>query len=120
SEAFELFSGLMSRFNTEVTRRMSYEQFPPEAVEPEIPEEILAAMRAAQQPSPEPEGELVGAAEVSPADAPAPADPRAGAPLRRAPVALDPNDPSTWGKVGRNDACPCGSGKKYKHCHGKV
>ena len=30
----------------------------------------------------------------------------------------DPNDPRTWGKVGRNEACPCGSGKKYKHCHG--
>jgi len=23
-------------------------------------------------------------------------------------------------KVGRNDPCPCGSGKKYKHCHGKL
>jgi preprotein translocase subunit SecA len=30
----------------------------------------------------------------------------------------DPADPSTWGKVGRNEVCPCGSGKKYKHCHG--
>ena len=30
----------------------------------------------------------------------------------------NPKDPSTWGKVGRNEACPCGSGKKYKHCHG--
>ena len=30
----------------------------------------------------------------------------------------NPNDPSTWGRVGRNEACPCGSGKKYKHCHG--
>jgi preprotein translocase subunit SecA len=30
----------------------------------------------------------------------------------------DPNDQRTWGKVGRNEACPCGSGKKYKHCHG--
>ncbi|KQU72733.1 preprotein translocase subunit SecA [Aminobacter sp. DSM 101952] len=30
----------------------------------------------------------------------------------------DPNDPSTWGKVSRNEACPCGSGRKYKHCHG--
>jgi preprotein translocase subunit SecA len=29
-------------------------------------------------------------------------------------------DPRTWGKVSRNDACPCGSGKKYKHCHGSV
>ncbi|PPJ45443.1 preprotein translocase subunit SecA [Rhizobium sp. KAs_5_22] len=35
-----------------------------------------------------------------------------------APENRDPNDPSTWGRVGRNDACPCGSGKKYKHCHG--
>jgi preprotein translocase subunit SecA len=31
----------------------------------------------------------------------------------------NPKDPSTWGKVGRNETCPCGSGKKYKHCHGK-
>lgn len=30
----------------------------------------------------------------------------------------DPRDPSTWGNVGRNDSCPCGSGKKYKVCHG--
>jgi preprotein translocase subunit SecA len=30
-----------------------------------------------------------------------------------------PNDPSSWGKVGRNELCPCGSGKKFKHCHGK-
>ncbi|MDO6964847.1 preprotein translocase subunit SecA [Rhizobium alvei] len=30
----------------------------------------------------------------------------------------DPNDPSSWGEVGRNEPCPCGSGKKYKHCHG--
>ncbi len=30
----------------------------------------------------------------------------------------DPADPATWGRVGRNEPCPCGSGKKYKHCHG--
>jgi preprotein translocase subunit SecA len=35
-----------------------------------------------------------------------------------APEDRDPDDQSTWGKVGRNEACPCGSGKKYKHCHG--
>ncbi len=33
--------------------------------------------------------------------------------------AFDPKDPTTWGKVARNDPCPCGSGKKFKHCHGK-
>jgi preprotein translocase subunit SecA len=31
----------------------------------------------------------------------------------------NPTDPTSWGKVGRNEACPCGSGKKYKHCHGR-
>jgi Phytanoyl-CoA dioxygenase (PhyH)/SEC-C motif len=41
------------------------------------------------------------------------ADARGRAPLR------DTNDPSTWGKLGRNDPCGCGSGKKYKQCHGR-
>lgn len=36
------------------------------------------------------------------------------------PIDRDPNDKSTWGKVKRNDPCPCGSGKKYKHCCGKL
>jgi preprotein translocase subunit SecA len=35
-------------------------------------------------------------------------------------VQRDPKNPSTWGKVGRNEPCPCGSGKKYKHCHGRA
>ena len=34
-------------------------------------------------------------------------------------VARNPKDPTTWGKVGRNEECPCGSGKKFKHCHGR-
>ncbi|MGB1026720.1 MAG: SEC-C metal-binding domain-containing protein, partial [Rhodospirillaceae bacterium] len=37
-----------------------------------------------------------------------------------APEDRDPNDPSTWGRVSRNEPCPCGSGKKYKNCHGRV
>src|SRR6185312_12199515 len=35
-----------------------------------------------------------------------------------APENRDPKNPATWGKVGRNEPCPCGSGKKYKNCHG--
>ena len=34
--------------------------------------------------------------------------------------AVDPRDPETWGRVSRNAPCPCGSGRKYKHCHGKA
>jgi len=39
---------------------------------------------------------------------------------RAAVAEIDPKDPSTWGKVSRNAVCPCGSGKKYKHCHGRL
>ena len=35
-------------------------------------------------------------------------------------VDRDPKNPATWGRVGRNEQCPCGSGKKFKHCHGQV
>jgi preprotein translocase subunit SecA len=34
-------------------------------------------------------------------------------------VERNPRDPTSWGKVGRNEVCPCGSGKKFKHCHGR-
>ena len=40
--------------------------------------------------------------------------------LRREANGVDPADPSTWHRTPRNASCPCGSGKKYKHCHGKV
>jgi preprotein translocase subunit SecA len=33
---------------------------------------------------------------------------------------INPEDPSTWGRVPRNAPCPCGSGRKYKQCHGKL
>jgi preprotein translocase subunit SecA len=39
---------------------------------------------------------------------------------RQAADTLDPERPETWGRVSRNAPCPCGSGSKYKHCHGKV
>ena len=42
------------------------------------------------------------------------------APAPRKNAGLDPADPASWGKVGRNNSCPCGSGKKYKHCHGRL
>ena len=38
---------------------------------------------------------------------------------RSAAADRDPKNPASWGKVGRNEDCPCGSGKKFKHCHGK-
>jgi preprotein translocase subunit SecA len=44
----------------------------------------------------------------------------AAAAARATPAAeRNPQDPTSWGKVGRNEPCPCGSGKKFKHCHGR-
>jgi preprotein translocase subunit SecA len=65
-------------------------------------------------------GRGIGNRPAAPGAAPAAqAQPR----LPQAPVpqasARDPKDPQSWGKVGRNEVCPCGSGKKFKHCHGK-
>jgi preprotein translocase subunit SecA len=39
---------------------------------------------------------------------------------RQAASQIDPKNPATWGKVPRNAPCPCGTGRKYKHCHGKL
>ena len=47
------------------------------------------------------------------------AERRAPLQTRRGATMANPKDPGTWGKVSRNAVCPCGSGKKYKHCHGK-
>jgi preprotein translocase subunit SecA len=51
----------------------------------------------------------------------APATGAAGAIAERVSQAppRNPQDPQSWGKVGRNEVCPCGSGKKFKHCHGR-
>jgi preprotein translocase subunit SecA len=45
-----------------------------------------------------------------------------GLPLRSGAgtAVMDRDEPASWGKVPRNAPCPCGSGKKYKHCHGKM
>ncbi|MEI9902002.1 MAG: SEC-C metal-binding domain-containing protein [Hyphomicrobium sp.] len=50
----------------------------------------------------------------------APPDRRPPLQTRKSTTAVDPSDPATWGRVARNALCPCGSGKKYKHCHGKT
>ena len=71
-----------------------------------------AEAQTAQQPM---TGPKVIAASADPTDVPS--GWRLHEPLGRW---IDPNDPETWGKVPRNAACPCGTGKKFKHCHGRV
>ena len=55
--------------------------------------------------------EMEAAVAAQPAVEEAPAAPRPG---------FDEADPATWGNPARNDLCPCGSGRKFKHCHGAI
>ena len=72
-------------------------------------------MHPAAVMQPRQQGVAVLSASTAPADAPPGWELNQG--LGRW---VDPTDTETWGKVPRNAACPCGSGKKFKHCHGQV
>ena len=74
-----------------------------------------AGMHPAAVMQPQQQGAAVLSAATDPADAPP------GWELNQALGRwVDPKDPETWGKVPRNATCPCGTGKKFKHCHGQV
>ena len=104
TESFTLFENMLNSLRQEVTQKLAM-------IRPITAEEqraMLAQIAAERQPAPP--------AVTAPAPAPAPTP--AAAPEARA--GFDAADPSTWGSPGRNDACPCGSGQKFKHCHGKL
>ncbi len=106
TEAFSLFERLLSDLRASVTRvlmNLRIQLEPPPM--PKAPERIIETHLDPR----------TGRNELSP-DAP----PTAGGATSRVAAGHDPNDPKSWGRVPRNAACPCGSGKKYKHCHGEV
>ncbi len=106
NEAFTLFEHLLNSLRQEVTQKLSLVR-PLSAEEQQaMMAQALAQQRAAQTVAPpEPVAKPVLAAE----------------PVRKAALAgFVEGDPSTWGNPARNDACPCGSGEKFKHCHGKL
>ena len=108
-EAFELFQTLLSELRMRVTSQLMRFEVVQEPVQAPQPPEFMEAHHidatTGEDEFAEPPAMGGGAAVLTPS--------RTVAASER-----DPNDPSTWGKVGRNEACPCGSGKKYKHCHG--
>jgi len=110
AESFNLFEAMTQNLREAVTAqlmRVEIVQQQPEQQTPELPP------MQAHKIDPD-----TGEDELALAEAGAATLARAG--ITAAPAAArNPNDPSTWGKVGRNEACPCGSGKKYKHCHGR-
>ncbi len=124
TEAFELFQTMQHRLRETVTRALAVVEVqarPSDVVMHPRAQEMRESRQdpaaAGGQAEAQATGTYGGGASA------APGGPARSATVRRMPppgVAVDPNNPETWGKVARNAPCPCGSGKKYKHCHGAV
>jgi preprotein translocase subunit SecA len=99
NEAFQLFESMLDSLREDVTQKLSQ-------IRPITDEEqrAIAEQAAAQQ------------AQVQASDKPSLPAPTAEA----VSAGFDADDSATWGNPGRNGDCPCGSGKKFKHCHGRV
>jgi preprotein translocase subunit SecA len=113
TEAFQLFEGLLNSLREQVTQQLSRIR----PVSKEEQDAMMRQMMAAQQAAAAQEAKVVEAAAAAPAAA------LVAAPVAEAATRLagfDEADPTTWGNPGRNDACPCGSGEKFKHCHGRL
>ena len=96
TESFQLFENLLDSLREDVTEQLSQ-------IRPLSEEEQQAMMQQTMPDQPE-------LAQLAPQEEPT------GVAL----AGFDENDESTWGNPGRNDKCPCGSGKKFKHCHGRL
>ncbi|MFG1394638.1 preprotein translocase subunit SecA [Xanthobacter agilis] len=108
SEAFNLFSAMLNRLREVVTAQLMRVEIVTQPPEEELP--VMEAHHADPVTGDDEMAEVAAAIGSRPQ------------PLLAGDLAVaerDPRDPSSWGKVGRNEMCPCGSGKKYKHCHGR-
>jgi len=103
SEAFELFQALLVNLREAVTAQLMRVELVREAETPQLPDM---------------EGHHIDATTGEDEFASPTASMFANSETYVPPEQRNPDDMSTWGKVGRNEVCPCGSGKKYKHCHG--
>jgi preprotein translocase subunit SecA len=122
SESFTLFEHMLARLREAVTGQLMHVELTRQEDVPPLDAADLPPMEAHHFDPTTGEDEFaLEAASVGPAvTAKAAVAPARGRKAAAAAAAAAPNpaDPSTWGKVQRNALCPCGSGKKYKHCHG--
>jgi preprotein translocase subunit SecA len=131
AEAFSLFENMSQNLREAVTAqlmRVEIQAAPPQQpaalpvmeahkIDPMTGEDEMALALAG--------AETLARHGIGQGNAPAAGGAMGGTAPARSPVpraqgpARNPQDPQSWGKVGRNEPCPCGSGKKYKHCHGR-
>jgi len=109
TESFQLFEGLLDGLRTDVTQKLSQ-------IRPMTEEEQKQMMAQLQ----EQQKQLQDAASRENASGAATGAPAAAAAAAATREGFDEHDPATWGNPGRNETCPCGSGKKFKHCHGRL
>ncbi len=107
TESFGLFSALLDKVGEEVTSNLMRVELQMEQPQELAPPQDIEATHIDPQTG---ENEMAS-------DFATPREPKSVR-VRTGPDEHDPNDPTTWGKVPRNALCPCGSGKKFKHCHG--
>ena len=104
TEAFTLFESMLNSLRVEVTQKLAQIRPLSQEEQQAMLAQYMAQQQAAQQ-------------AAAPAAPPAPV---AEAPASTRLAGFDEADPATWGNPSRNDNCPCGSGEKFKHCHGKL
>ena len=113
TEGFQLFSTLLDSLRTDVTQKLSQ-------LRPISPEEQQAMMQQIADQQRRAQAPAIAAPAIAAMAAPVLTAVSQPAPVKGAPRAgFVESDPATWGGPGRNDLCPCGSGEKFKHCHGK-
>ncbi len=110
-EAFNLFEEMMLRVEEQIVSRVSHVQINLDQDEDGI--NLIA--RAPKQKMFETRSDPAMQVEESNGVAKSPFLPVKN---NVEPSQRNPQNPTTWGSVGRNEPCPCGSGKKYKYCHG--
>ena len=99
TEAYNLFESLTAHLREAVTAQLVRVEIVPPDEQPELPQ------MEAHKLNPNTGEDEMAFAQAALSSVPA--------------AQRDPQNPATWGKIGRNEDCPCGSGKKFKHCHGK-
>ncbi|HJQ60687.1 MAG TPA: SEC-C metal-binding domain-containing protein, partial [Vineibacter sp.] len=127
-EAFNMFEGMLGQMRETVSQVLAHVQIRLEEPPPMLAEPALDKLQTIHD-DPALAAAMADDGAVfrdHAATSDAPVERLAAAPASDGPVVRrvgrqqrDPNDPNTWGRVSRNESCPCGSGRKYKRCHGQ-
>lgn len=108
TEGFQLFELMLNALREDVTQKLSQIRPLTEEERERTMQQIPAWQNGQQQAKTQP---VAGAADAAAAG---------GVAIAEAAAGFDETDVSTWGNPSRNASCPCGSGKKFKHCHGRL